>query len=226
MANVQPQLENDARAVEAYFNKQTRSIVLRLQGGTILNLPVNKLQGLANASDSDIAGVELMPQGAALHWENLDLDFSIAGLAAGVFGTRAWMAELGRKGGSVKSFAKASAAKTNGQKGGRPRKVQVPATPNTKCVQAIPLKGDNEFLDTDLSDQSHMATEAVVKYEGIVVAGYQALMRQLQVEQTESVASLSPGAGRPNLKASVKLPDNQIQDWAKGAEDAELPIAA
>jgi hypothetical protein len=47
----------------------------------------------------------------------------VAGLVAGVFGTRAWMAELGRKGGSVTSEAKASAVRENGKKGGRLRKV-------------------------------------------------------------------------------------------------------
>ena len=52
-----------------------------------------------------------------------DADFTVAGLVAGVFGTRAWMAELGRKGGSVTSEAKAAAVRENGKKGGRPRKV-------------------------------------------------------------------------------------------------------
>lgn len=35
---------------------------------------------------------------------------------------RAYFAELGRKGGSVKSYAKAAAVRRNGKKGGRPRK--------------------------------------------------------------------------------------------------------
>jgi hypothetical protein len=63
----------------------------------------------------------MMPRGAALHWENLDQDFSVAGLLAGIFGTKAWMAELGRQGGSITSEAKRAAARANGQKGGRPR---------------------------------------------------------------------------------------------------------
>ncbi|WP_434112739.1 hypothetical protein [Paraburkholderia caffeinilytica] len=34
----------------------------------------------------------------------------------------AWMREIGRSGGSVKSEAKSAAARENGKKGGRPRK--------------------------------------------------------------------------------------------------------
>ena len=42
------------------------------------------------------------------------------GLLAGVFGTRSWMA---RQAGQARSEAKAAAARANGAKGGRPRKV-------------------------------------------------------------------------------------------------------
>ena len=37
---------------------------------------------------------------------------------------RKWLAAIGRKGGSVTSKAKAAAARKNGRKGGRPRKVK------------------------------------------------------------------------------------------------------
>ena len=48
------------------------------------------------------------------------MDLSIPGLLAGVFGTRAHMA---RQAGRATSPAKASAARRNGAKGGRPRKL-------------------------------------------------------------------------------------------------------
>lgn len=41
---------------------------------------------------------------------------------AGIFGTQAWMQELGRRGGHATSTAKATAARLNGKKGGRPAK--------------------------------------------------------------------------------------------------------
>jgi hypothetical protein len=43
-------------------------------------------------------------------------------LIDGVFGSKAWMRDIGRVGGSAKSEAKATAARENGKKGGRPRK--------------------------------------------------------------------------------------------------------
>jgi hypothetical protein len=48
----------------------------------------------------------------------------VPALVSGLFGTRAWMTrELARVAGQSVSPAKAAAARTNGAKGGRPRKV-------------------------------------------------------------------------------------------------------
>ena len=55
--------------------------------------------------------------------DRLDADFNIAGLVAGIFGTKAWMSQLGRKGGQSTSSAKAESSRNNGKKGGRPKKV-------------------------------------------------------------------------------------------------------
>ena len=54
-----------------------------------------------------------------LHWEKLDADFTVPGLLAGIFGTKRYMAQLA---GRSTSAAKATAARVNGAKGGRPRK--------------------------------------------------------------------------------------------------------
>lgn len=47
----------------------------------------------------------------------LDVDFTVPGLMAGIFGTRVAMA---RRAGQATSPAKAAAARKNGRKGGRP----------------------------------------------------------------------------------------------------------
>jgi hypothetical protein len=77
---------------------------------------------LAGASPDELAQVEVTPSGEGLHWETLDVDLSIPALMVGIFGTKAWMAELGSRGGSVTSTTKAKAARKNGKRGGRPRK--------------------------------------------------------------------------------------------------------
>lgn len=58
--------------------------------------------------------------GFGLHWETLDLEHAEPGLVNGVFGTAKWMAA---RAGRATSPAKAAAARENGRKGGRPRKV-------------------------------------------------------------------------------------------------------
>ena len=71
-------------------------------------------------SDADLADVELAGE-TGLHWGNLDVDFTIKGLMAGVFGTAGFM-DAARRGGQSRSAAKAAAARANGAKGGRPVK--------------------------------------------------------------------------------------------------------
>lgn len=99
-------------------NLQEIRHVIEFENEASFSTRARNLQGLEEASDDDIADVEI-EAGYALHWERLDVDFSIPGLIAGVFGTARFMAA---KGGRSRSAAKAAAARENGRKGGRPRK--------------------------------------------------------------------------------------------------------
>jgi hypothetical protein len=119
--------ETEPRAIAALYDRKSGRLVIDLSNGATLMLPVSLLQGFEGARPADIAAVEIVPNGSALHWEKLNADFGVPGLVAGVFGNKAWMDELrkewGRKGGKTKSEAKAAAARANGARGGRPRKV-------------------------------------------------------------------------------------------------------
>lgn len=109
----------EPRARAASFDRQSGRIVVELTNGCTFVFPSNLAQGLETATDEQLAKVEILGAGYGLHWEALDVDLSIPGLMAGIFGTRAHMA---RQAGLAKSPAKASASRANGAKGGRPRK--------------------------------------------------------------------------------------------------------
>jgi hypothetical protein len=70
----------------------------------------------------------VVEQAVAIAWPDLDgLKHYIPHMVGGVFGRRRHMAELGRRGGSSKSPAKAAAVRANGKKGGRPRTRALPS---------------------------------------------------------------------------------------------------
>jgi Protein of unknown function (DUF2442) len=106
-------------AVSARYDAKSDRIVVELTSGATFAFPPRLAQGLADAAPAHLAEVELLGDGEALHWETLDVDYSVAGLVNGIFGTAKWMAA---RAGRATSPAKAAAARANGAKGGRPRK--------------------------------------------------------------------------------------------------------
>jgi hypothetical protein len=112
----------EPRAAAARYDAASGRVVVDLTNGCVFAFPARALQGLAQASDADLATVEVTAAGLALHWGPLDADFTVPGLLMGLFGSRAWMAQdQARRAGSATSPAKAAAARENGRKGGRPR---------------------------------------------------------------------------------------------------------
>lgn len=114
--------DTEPRAVSARYNRRTKRIEIELRDRCLFAFPAEIAQGLRGATPEQLAAVEVEGNGYALHWEELDADFTVPGLLAGRFGSERWMSELGRAGGRKTSAAKARAARINGKKGGRPRK--------------------------------------------------------------------------------------------------------
>ncbi|MGN1289619.1 MAG: DUF2442 domain-containing protein [Bradyrhizobium sp.] len=110
---------NEPRAATARYDRLSGRVIVDLENGCTFAFPPRLAQGLEAASDNQLAAVEVLGRGYGLHWEDLDVDLSLPGLMAGIFGTKAWMA---RRAGQTTSAAKAAAARANGAKGGRPRK--------------------------------------------------------------------------------------------------------
>lgn len=109
----------EPRAAKARYDRAKGRIVVDLTNGCTFAFPARVAQGLEAATDDQLAAVEILGNGYGLHWEALDMDISVPGLLVGIFGTKAYMAQLA---GRAKSPAKAAAARANGIKGGRPRK--------------------------------------------------------------------------------------------------------
>lgn len=116
-------LEAEPRAVAAHYDRKTGRVVVDLANGCAYAFPVRLVEDLEGAGDDDLAGVTVDGLGFNLHWPALDVDLYAPALVAGIFGTRRWMTrELARIAGRATSPAKAAAARTNGARGGRPRK--------------------------------------------------------------------------------------------------------
>ena len=116
-------LDSEPRALAARYNAATGNTEVELSNGCSFAFPTVLVQGLAGVGEDTLRQVAPVGQGFGLEWESADVQVTIAGLLAGVFGTERYMAELARRGGKSRSPAKSAAARVNGAKGGRPRKV-------------------------------------------------------------------------------------------------------
>lgn len=113
------ELQRKGHAVWAEYDAPQKRLVVDLNTGVMIMVPVHLIEELSNAPADDLAEIEITPAGLALHWPRLDADVYVPGLMEGIYGTRRWMAaQLVAAGGSATSSAKVAAAR----KGGRPRK--------------------------------------------------------------------------------------------------------
>jgi len=117
-------LESEPRAASAHYDQATGRVVVDLINGCTYAFPSQLVQDLHGASQAALAKIEVDGLGFNLHWPALDVDLYVPALVSGIFGTRAWMArELARTSGRKTSPAKSAVARSNGAKGGRPRKI-------------------------------------------------------------------------------------------------------
>ena len=119
-ARARRSLRSRPHAAAAHYERQKRVLRIELTNGTSFSLPVSLVPELSKASDAALAEVEVGAAGTGLHWERLDVDLSVAGLARFVLGTHTLLQAAGAAGGRSRSIAKADAARANGRKGGRP----------------------------------------------------------------------------------------------------------
>ena len=116
-------LATGPRAVPARFDPETNRIAVEPTEGCGYAFPAALVQDLRGASAEQLSGVLVDGYGFNLNFPALDVDLYVPALVPGIFGMRAWTTkELALIAGRTKSPAKASAARANGSKGGRPKK--------------------------------------------------------------------------------------------------------
>ena len=110
-------------AHSARYDADSAELQITLTNGARVVLPADLIEGLRDAPSASRRNLEVAGIGYGLHWPDLDLDLSIPALLSDIFGTRRWLDEArARTAGRSRSPAKSAAARSNGTKGGRPRK--------------------------------------------------------------------------------------------------------
>lgn len=114
-------LNDPLRAVHAFYDEDRNAVGFELKSGVSIEMPVRSLEEIRGVPKQALRSVTLTPAGDALTWNDLDVHISVSGLLHQAF-SPALRKELGRRGGHAISAKKAAAARTNGAKGGRPKK--------------------------------------------------------------------------------------------------------
>lgn len=109
-------------AVEYRHGAGLDLLILKLTDGSRRAIPREDLQGLESGTREQLANFEIVGGGTGLHWPDLDADLYVPALLRGIYGSRQWMAKIGRRGGVAQTPAKKKAARANGKLGGRPRR--------------------------------------------------------------------------------------------------------
>ena len=107
-------------ARSARYSAKDKALVITLTNGGSFTVPISRIPGLREATAASLSKVEVGAAGLGVHWEALDVDLSVAGLAELVLGRDILLRAAGAARGRTTSAAKADAARQNGLKGGRP----------------------------------------------------------------------------------------------------------
>jgi Protein of unknown function (DUF2442) len=117
--------ERDAvqpRAERVSYDARKKRIVVELRRGAVVSLPLERLPWLRGATAKQLAALHVSRYGDAIVSDELDVHIAVGGLMQDLVGLTSAASVLGSAGGKATSPAKASAARANGKRGGRPRK--------------------------------------------------------------------------------------------------------
>lgn len=131
--------KSEPRAKSAKVVAAGRALHIELTNHGVIEIPFDLMPELDEVSLAQLKDVEVDPLGKGLLWRKSGIGLDFSAILERVFGT-AFRSAAARHLGRRTSKAKAAAARTNGLKGGRPRKtvtitrarVKSPPTPAGK----------------------------------------------------------------------------------------------
>ena len=127
-AVVRGEARHDAGLQVSTLSYAAGCLCLGFADGSSIHLPVENYPELAALSDTHLQQLQLGFSATAVCHEAVDLQLSIVGLLSASEPLMKLATQLvASRNGRQSSAAKARAARLNGKKGGRPRKVEVPA---------------------------------------------------------------------------------------------------
>jgi hypothetical protein len=121
------------RGVSARFDRAARRVVVELTGQFAIDIPLWALPHIADASDEQLEGVEVVGAGNILYWESLDADYSIPALVMMLLGPDEAAKAFAKKGGQAKTDRKSAAARENGRRGGDHASRVAPSRRKSTC---------------------------------------------------------------------------------------------
>jgi len=93
------EFDDEPRATSAdYIGDRADVVVIRLSTGGRLTIPREELQGLENATETQLSEIQLWGGGISLSWPQLDVDHYLPHLLEHRYGSDAWMESLRLKG--------------------------------------------------------------------------------------------------------------------------------
>lgn len=111
-----------SRAITARYSQTTGRLTVALANNATFSFPTKLVPGLRGATAAQLSKIDISPSGEGLLWPEIDADLSVAGMLEAMVGGDLLMSQLGRVGGLARSEAKAKTSRSNGAKGGRPKK--------------------------------------------------------------------------------------------------------
>jgi hypothetical protein len=110
------------KIVEARYLRAQDALLIRLSTGALVQLPRKALSALRSLSPKDLSRVEIGPAGASIWFEPGDVGVEFEDVILAAAGASALRTAGARALGSVTTKKKAAAARSNGKRGGRPRR--------------------------------------------------------------------------------------------------------